>query len=127
MAGVDCGGGYAVRFAVGRRSGGGAGFARESYGDVNRAKGRAIGVSRGGELRRAGGAGNWHAGSPGGRGGEGKVALGGARGILGASPAKIGRSAQGIVWARAAGGWVGGEDGRGDFVRPGGAARRRGT
>src|SRR5260370_15857822 len=127
MAGVDCGCGYAVRAAVGRGSGERAGFARASYGDVYGAENRSTGFCGRGELRRVGGAGDRHAGSVGRTSGEGEIALGGAGGIFGTSVAKSSRSAQGIVRARAAGGWICWENGRGRSVRTGGAAPGRGV
>src|SRR5258708_13733570 len=126
MAGVDCGGGYAVRSAVGRGSGARSGFARASYGDVYGPENRATGFGGRGELRHAGGAGDRNASGVGRTSGEGEIALGGTGGIFGTPVAKSSRSAQGIGRARAAGAWICWENGHGRSVRTGGAARGRG-
>src|SRR6267142_124221 len=111
---------------TGIRGGARAGFARASYGDVYGAENRATGFGGRGELRHAGGAGDRNASGVGRTSGEGEIALGGAGGIFGTPVAKGRRSAQGIVRARAAGGWICWENGRGRSVRTGGAARGRG-
>src|SRR5258708_25058478 len=122
MAGVDCGGGYAVRSAVGRGSGARAGFARASYGDVYGAENRATGFGGRGELRHAGGAGDRNASGVGRASGEGEIALGGAGGIFGTPVAKSRRSAQVIERALAAGVWRCWGNVRGRSVRTGGAS-----
>src|SRR5258708_14701023 len=126
MAGVDCGGGYGVWSARGRGSGARSGFARASYGDVYGAENRATGFGGRGELRHAGGAGDRNASGVGRTRGVGEIALGGAGGIFGTPVAKSSRSAQGIVRARVAGGWICWENGHGRSVLPRGRSPGRG-